>query len=80
MGSNWSLYSGILCVGFAFGLLALSVFLAIKDIEDETNLPMDPVVRELRRQWWINQVINNANRQADLTRHEHTYRNDTRND
>lgn len=73
MVSNWSTYSGIMCIGLAFGLLALSVFLAMKDAEDETNTPMNPVVQELRRQWWTTQVINNANRNADLNRHEHTH-------
>lgn len=73
MVSNWSTYSGIMCIGLAFGLLALSVFLAMKDAEDEANAPMNPVVQELRRQWWATQVINNANHNADLSRYEHTH-------
>jgi len=80
MGSNWSTYSGVICIGLAFSVLALSVYFAIKDAEDETGLPMDPVVKELRRQWWANQVINNANHQADLIRHEHTNNYNNRND
>ena len=80
MGSNWSIYSGIMGFGLAFGVIALSIFLAIKDAEDEAHMPMDPVVRELRRQWWTNQVINNANRQADLIRYDHIHHNNIRND
>ena len=57
------------------GILALAIFLAYKDVKDETDMPMDPVVKELRRQWWANQVINNANRQADLYKNHHHHHN-----
>ena len=57
------------------GILALAIFLAIKDAEDEAHMPIDPVVKELRRQWWTNQVINNANRQADLYKNHHHHNN-----
>ena len=46
-------------------LFFFAIFLAIKDAEDQSNMPTDPVVQELRRQWLLNQVSQNINRQVD---------------
>jgi hypothetical protein len=66
--------SAIFSMLLGVGLLVLAIFLAMKDIDDEHSTPVDPVVNELRRQWWANQVIDNANRQADLGKNHHHYR------
>ncbi len=61
--------TAIFSILLGVGIFALVIFLAYKDIEE--NTPVDPVVIELRRQWWANQIINNANRQADLGKNHH---------